>query len=168
MEAGGVSAERRAAGTLSWSHTVSPMRIPETGIKQAHHDASHYGDPTGQYAQNFVAMKRWLMERFASLILKLANTPDADRTLLDNTLVVLVSELGDSYRHDHERVPFVLGGRAGGALKPGRLLDYRGKNQGKNEDHTKLLVSIANMVGVATDSYGTSGATQGSLPGLQA
>jgi Protein of unknown function (DUF1552) len=153
--------------TLSWSHTVSPARLLETGIKRAHHDVSHYGEPDSQSAREFVIMKRWLMERFASLIQKLANTPEAGDSLLDHTLVVLVSELGDSNRHDHQRVPFVLAGRAGGALKTGRLLDYRGTNQGENEPHTKLLVSIANIMGSPIDSYGFTGKGTGPLPGLR-
>jgi hypothetical protein len=106
------------------------------------------------------------MDRFVTLVQKLAATPDAGGTLLDNSLVVLVSELGDSNRHDHDRVPFVLAGGAGGALKTGRFLDYRRKNAGENEPHTKLLVSIANAVGVPIESYGFTGKGKGPLPGL--
>jgi hypothetical protein len=63
-------------------------------------------------------------------------------------------------------VPFALAGGAGGALKGGRFLDYRGKNAGKNEPHTKLLVSVANALGVDIDSYGYTGEGKGPLAGL--
>ncbi|HVZ34117.1 MAG TPA: DUF1552 domain-containing protein [Polyangiaceae bacterium] len=152
--------------SLMWSHPVSPTHIQETGVTTGEHDASHYGDPSSQNAKDFTTLKRWFMDRFVYLIQKLAATPDTSGTLLDNTLVLLCSELGDSNRHDHDRVPFVLAGGAGGALKTGRFLNYEGKNAGENEPHTKLLVSVANAMGVQIDSYGFTGKGTGPLSGL--
>ena len=50
------------------------------------------------------------------------NTPDGDGTLLDHTLLLSGSAMGDSNLHNHRRVPFFLAGGAGGALKGGRHL----------------------------------------------
>ena len=50
---------------------------------------------------------------------KLKHTPDGDGTLLDNTLLLYGSPMGDSNLHNHKRVPFFIAGRAGGALKGG-------------------------------------------------
>jgi hypothetical protein len=150
--------------SLMWSHAVSPTHIVETGVSTANHDASHYGTADSQMAKDFTTLKRWFMQQFVSLIQKLASTPDEGGTLLDNTVVMLCSELGDSNAHDHIRVPFVLAG--GGALRTGRYLDYRGKNAGENEPHTKLLVSVANAVGVNIDSFGFTGKGKGPLSGL--
>lgn len=152
--------------TLTWSHCVSPTHILETGVTTGNHDASHYGEPTSQNAKDFTKLKRWFMEQFVYLVQKLAATPDENGSLLDNTLVLLCSELGDSNAHDHDRVPFVLAGRAGGALRTGRFLDYRGKHNGKNEPHTKLLTSVANALDVKIDSFGYTGEGTGTLPGL--
>ncbi|HEY6880710.1 MAG TPA: DUF1552 domain-containing protein [Polyangiales bacterium] len=152
--------------SLMWSHPVSPTHLTETGVATANHDASHYGTADSSMAKDFVKLKRWFMGEFAYLIQKLANTPDEGGSLLDNTLVLLCSELGDSNAHDHDSVPFVLAGKAGGALRTGRYLNYTGKNAGENEPHSKLLVSIANAVGVNIDSYGFTGKGKGPLPGL--
>lgn len=152
--------------TLMWSHAVSPTHIRETGITTGNHDASHYGTPDSPNAKSFVTLKRWFMEQFVYLIEKMANTPDDGGSLLSNSVVLLCSELGDSNNHDHDRVPFVLAGQAGGALKTGRFLDYRGKNRGKNEPHTKLLTSVARAAGVVVDSYGYTGEGTGTLAGL--
>ena len=152
--------------SLQWSHAVSPTHLLETGITTGNHDASHYGEPSSQNAKDFVTLKRWFMTQFVYLIDKLAKTPDDGGSLLDNTVVMLFSELGDSNLHDHDNVPFVLAGRAGGALKTGRYLNYRGKNKGKNEPHTKLLVSVANAVGANIDSFGYTGEGTGGLSGL--
>jgi len=151
---------------LMWSHSVSPTRIAETGVTMGHHDASHYGDPNGQVAKDFIKLKRWFMEQFVYLIQKLQSTPDQGGTLLDNTVVMLCSELGDSNRHDHDRCPFLIAGGANCGIKGGRFLNYRGKNAGENEPHTKLLVSVANAVGVNIDSFGFTGKGKGPLPGL--
>jgi len=152
--------------TLMFSHAVSPTRILETKVATGNHDASHYGTADSQIAKDFVTLKRWFMDQFVYLIQKLANTPDEGGSLLSNTLVVLCSELGDSNNHDHDRVPFVLAGQAGGALRTGRFLDYRGKNKGKNEPHNKLLVSVAKAAGVELNSYGYTGEGTGGLTGL--
>jgi hypothetical protein len=53
------------------------------------------------------------------LLEKLKNTPDVDGNLLDNSLVIYGSPMGDSNLHNHKRVPFFLAGRAGGQLKGG-------------------------------------------------
>jgi hypothetical protein len=152
--------------SLQYSHQVSPTHIPESGASLANHDASHYGAPDSNTAKDFVKLKQWFMGEFVYLVQKLQATPDGDGTLLDNTLVMLCSELGDSNLHNHDRVPFVVAGRAGGALETGRFLDYRQTNAGKNQPHTKLLVSVANAVGVAIDSYGYTGEGTGPLSGL--
>lgn len=152
--------------SLMWSHPVSPTHLDATGSPLSNHDASHYGEPGSEAAGHFVRMKRWFMERFVYLIDRLAAMPEGEGSLLDNTLVVLCSELGDSNRHDHESVPFVLAGRAGGRLRTGRFLDYRGSHGGENAPHSKLLVSVARAAGVAIDRFGYTGHGEGGLDGL--
>jgi hypothetical protein len=152
--------------SLMWSHPVSPTRIHETGVTTGNHDASHYGSEDSALASDFVKLKRWLMERFVYLIDKLQRTPEEGGSLLDHTLVLLCSELGDSDDHDHKSVPFVLAGRAGGALRTGRYLNYTNKNAGENEPHTKLLVSIARALDVDIDRFGYTGHGTGPLSGL--
>mgnify|MGYP000639724512 CR=1 FL=1 len=50
---------------------------------------------------------------------KLKNTPDGERSLLDNTLVLYGSPMGNSNVHNHKRCPLFLAGHAGGQLKGG-------------------------------------------------
>lgn len=152
--------------SIMWSHPVSPTHLRDTTSTMGNHDASHYGSPESETARSFVAMKRWFAERFAELIERLASTPDGAGTMLDSTVVLLCSELGDSNAHDHKRVPFVVAGGGGVRLRGNRSLDYRGAHGGQNEAHTKLLVSIATAVGVPVDTYGYAGHGNGGLEGL--
>lgn len=154
--------------SLMWSHPVSPTRIPETGSTLGNHDASHYGTPDSATATAFVSMKRWFMDRFVYLIEQLRQTadPDGGASLLESSVVVLCSELGDSNLHDHRQVPFVLAGQACGQLTTGRFLDYSGSASGDNQPHSKLLTSVANLMGVPVDRYGYTGHGTGPLPDL--
>jgi len=145
---------------LQWSHPVSPTRMEFTGSTQRHHDASHYGNADSETAQNFVLLQNYYAVRLAYLMNALRARPDGDGTLLDNTLIVLFSEMGDSNLHNHENMPFILAGGAGGALSTGRYLDF------PKEPHSKLLVSIANAMDVPVTRFGFAEMGEGGLPGL--
>lgn len=153
-------------GTLMWSHPVSPTRIPEAGTEVANHDASHCGSAQGPVADAFVMLKHWFLERFIQLVQHMKSVPDGDGNLLDNTLILLCSEIGDSNLHNHVSVPFVLV-NGGKVLETNRFLDYAGKGpDGDNEPHAKLLVSLANAMGSDIDSFGYVGHGKGGLEGL--
>jgi hypothetical protein len=156
---------RTRVASLMWSHPVSPTKITEAGSTLGNHDASHYGSPGSASANAFVAMRRWFMQRFVELVQRLAATPDpAGGRLLDHTVVVLCSELGDGNNHDHRRVPFVVAGGRGLGLRPGRFLDLRGRGPGgANVAHAKLLVSVARACGQSVDTFGYDGQGPGGL-----
>lgn len=152
---------------MMWSHPVSPTKVPGLGVAMNNHDASHYGSAGSANAKDFVKMRRWFSQRFAELIQTLAARPYGGTTLLDHTLVLLCSELGDGNAHDHKSIPFVLAGGAAAGLKGGRALDFTGKGKGgENESHAKLLVSMAKLAGVSIDSFGYTGHGTGGLTGV--
>jgi hypothetical protein len=153
--------------SITWSHPISNVQLAGSGTDFSNHGASHYGVPDTAAAQAFIKIKHWFLQRFVYLVEKLATTPDPDGgMLLDNTVVLLCSELGDSNFHDHQNMPFVLAGRAGGRIATGRLLDCSRSHNGENQPHSKLLVSIAHAVGVPLDGFGYTGHGTGPLPGL--
>jgi len=156
---------------LQISHPVSPTDLgAELGTTQRHHDASHFDANNEASIQNFIAWKRYYCEQLAYLVNRLREVPMSNGTLLDNTVVMVGSDLGHGSRHDHADMPFLLAGRAGG-LQTGRLLDYRGSNRtqnasGENESHAKLLVSLGNALGIPLEEFGYTGHGRGPLPGL--
>ena len=88
---------------------------------------------------------------------KLKNTPDGpggpggNETLLDNTVVLYGSPMGDSNLHNHKRVPLFLAGHAGGALKGGVHI--------KTPDGTPManaMLSVLHALGVDNASFGDS------------
>lgn len=146
--------------TLVLSHPVSPFTKP--GLNEGNHNASHNGNnPSSPLGQTFTEYKRYYCELLRYLIEQLNGTTDTDGApMLQNTLVFLGSELGNSDAHDHKRMPFVLAGNAGGALTTGRALSY------PTTHHSKLLVSIANMFDINIDSFGDMSSGVGGLSGL--
>lgn len=153
--------------TIMWSHPVSPTKILDIGSSMGHHDSSHYGAADSAAAQSFTAQKAWFFAEIAALLQHMKSIPDGDRTLLGNSLVFMGTDINDGNLHDHTDMPFVLAGQAGGQLTTGRSLDYRGTLGGENEAHSRILVSIANMMGAPVDTFGYEGAGPGGLPGLE-
>lgn len=147
--------------SLQWSHTVSPAIFSWAGVGEGHHELSHKDDGNTQGVADFVASERWFSAQFASFLDKLAavQEPDGSGSLLDTSTVVWVKELGDSRLHDFISVPFVIAGGGNGYFRPGRYLKFSA------EPHQKLLVSLAQSVGVEIDHFGVPDIT-GPLSGL--
>lgn len=103
-------------------------------------------DGQGRVAE-LSAIDTWFSQQILYLLQTLDGIPEGTGTLLDNTLVVVGRELG-STAHRMERVPFIVAGKTGGKLVTQRFLNYSG------QQHVRLLVSIAQLMGVETNSIG--------------
>jgi hypothetical protein len=97
----------------------SSRAYPESGVKTGFHPASHHQEKDDRIA-DFAKINRYHVSMVPYFLEKLKNTPDGDGTLLDHTLVLYGSPMGDSNVHNHKRCPLFLAGHAGGKL-PGNL-----------------------------------------------
>lgn len=156
-----LSCDITRAISFMYSHPVSPIENPTGGMGD--HDASHSD------ADTHLTSKVWWMQEIANFIQKLADMPDGPTSsLLDNTIVFLVSELGHGNWHDHWRMPFVLAGGKNTGLQTGRSLDFRGvgtQTYGWSNEigqgHANLLQLIARRAGYSFDIPLATGETQG-------
>ncbi|MCC7178351.1 MAG: DUF1552 domain-containing protein [Acidobacteria bacterium] len=89
---------------------------PGSGVKTGFHPASHHQDREDRIL-DFEKINRYHISLLPYFLEKLKNTPDGDGTLLDNTMVIYGSPMGNSNVHNHKRCPLFLAGHAGGALK---------------------------------------------------
>jgi Protein of unknown function (DUF1552) len=137
-------------------NTLYPWVGLDTG---GHHTLSH--DSSAGTQATLALLYRWYAERFAYLLDRLAATPDADgRSVLDNTLVIWGSELGQAWNHDIGNVPFVFAG-ATDLLRGGRYLS------GSTIEHGRVLVSACHAMGLTdVTQYGSLDTGMGALPGL--
>src|SRR5207247_638679 len=88
----------------------------EGGVKTGFHPASHHQEREERIL-DFAKINRYHVSMVPYLLEKLKNTPDGDSNLLENTLIIYGSPMGDSNVHNHKRVPLVLAGHMGGKLK---------------------------------------------------
>ncbi len=91
---------------------------PESGVNLPFHPASHHGEREERVTQ-FAKINEYHVGLVPYFLEKLKNTPDGDTNLLENTLIVYGSPMGNSNVHNHKRCPLFLAGHAGGALKGG-------------------------------------------------
>jgi hypothetical protein len=125
-----------------------------------HHLMSHQVDNAAGLA-NFQKLKAFEYEQVGALAQRLKNTQEADGSgsMLDNTLMVIGSEIAEG--HHHNRMPFVtLGGKNMG-VQTGRYLRVA------NQPHNKLWVSVLNAMGIADNSFGSTQYGIGPLAGFR-
>jgi hypothetical protein len=132
------------------------------GHTTAHHGMTHAPDSDTATWAAVAQIYNWYATKFGELLDRLAAVKEGAGTMLDNTLVVWGSELGKGNSHSFAQVPFVLAGGAGGALRPGRFLQYPAGTL-----HNRLLVSIAQAMGATgIAKVGSTDTGSGPLPGL--
>src|SRR5215471_3893871 len=101
------------------SRDVSGRAFPQSGVTAGFHSASHHGENEQRVIQ-FGQINQYHISLLAYFIDKLSKMKDGDSTLLDNSLIIYGSPMGDGNLHNHKRVPMLLAGHAAGKVK-GRL-----------------------------------------------
>jgi hypothetical protein len=97
---------------------ASGRSYPESGVTTGFHNASHHGEREDRIME-FAKINRYHVSMLPYLMEKLKNTPEGDSNLLENSLLIYGSPMGDSNIHNHKRVPLVMMGHAGGKLTGG-------------------------------------------------
>jgi hypothetical protein len=148
-------------GSLQWSRGASTVRFTWLDIDAAHHDLSHRGDNDADAVDKLTRINRWYAEQLAYLIGRMKQIPEGDGTLLDNTVILWCNELAKGNVHSRIDAPYVLAGRAGGALSTGRYLSFDGA-----VPHNNLLLSLIHAMGQDDSSFGNRDWCTGPLTGL--
>jgi len=126
---------------------VNDPKLPSTCQARGFHALAHREtDPVSRAM--LVRINTWYSTQFAYFLEKLASIPEGSGSMLDQTVVVWLNELGGGGAHTHERTPWVIGGNTSGFLKTGQLLSFPG------EPHNRLLLTLCHAMGVATDVFG--------------
>jgi hypothetical protein len=100
------------------SRDVSGRVFKEAGVSTGFHNASHHNENENRIKE-LAKINRYHVSLVPYFLERLKSTPDGDSNLLDNTLVVYGSSMGNPNVHNHKRCPLFLAGHAGGALKGG-------------------------------------------------
>ena len=132
------------------SRDVSGRVWPESGVKVPFHPCSHHGENPAKIAE-FAKLNRYHVGMMPYFLEKLKKTPDGDGSLLDHSLVLYGSPMGDSNVHNHKRVPLFLAGHAGGKIKGN--LHLREKD---GTPMANVLLTMMHKLGVDLPSFGDS------------
>ena len=144
--------------TLLYARDLTARAYPESGANGGFHGASHHAENPDTIA-TYAKINQYHVKCLAYFVDKLKKTPDGDGTLLDHSLVLYGTNMGNSNQHLHYDVPHILVGGASGQLKGGRHLAYPTKTVTTGN----LLLSILELYGIHQDSIGDS---TGRLTGL--
>ncbi|MCI0624453.1 MAG: DUF1552 domain-containing protein [Acidobacteria bacterium] len=133
-------------GLESSNRTYREIDVPE-----AHHGLTHHlGDE--RKIREVSKINRHHAGQFAYFLEQLKSTPDGDGSLLDHSIVVYGSSLGDGNRHDHHNLPVLVAGRACGGLRPrGQHIRYPAETP-----MTNLFLVMLDLMGIHEDSVGDS------------
>ncbi|WP_437310492.1 DUF1552 domain-containing protein [Sorangium sp. So ce388] len=148
--------------SIQWSATQAGKVFTWLGQSDTHHALSHSSPGHQAKQQQLVDIGRWQAEQLAYLLGKLDAVPEGAGTLLDNTIVLWCTDISAGQSHSRRDMPYVIAGRAGGALRTGRFLSYAG------DPHNNLLVALCNAMGVDVSTFGNPAYCTGPLPGLLA
>jgi hypothetical protein len=122
---------------------LSGMSFPESGYTGAWHGTSHHGDKPDNVA-NYSKMNRYHVQNLAYFAEKLSKIPDGDGTVLDHILIYKGSNMGNSHRHAHVKVPVILLGGLDGKFKGNRHIAF----PDNTERTSNMLLSVLHKYGI--------------------
>jgi hypothetical protein len=125
------------------------------------HGLSHQPDSNSVAVGKLGVIRRWNIEQLLYLMQKLDTIEEDEGTMLDNTAVVLTSELTKGNSHSQMDQFFLVGGGCGGALKMGQHLDYA-----LERGHNDLLLSLLHAFGIEASTFGDEESCTGPLTEL--
>jgi hypothetical protein len=144
------AADITRVSAFKMSRDTSNRIFPESGVRTPFHTLSHHSQKPALVAE-FAKLNRYHAGQFGYFLRRLKDTPDGNGNLLDSSLILYGSPMGDSNAHNHRRLPLLLAGHAGGALK-GNL--HRVCEPGTPQ--ANFLLTILHKLGVEIDRIGDS------------
>jgi hypothetical protein len=119
-------------------------------VPDGHHYLSHHRkDP--KKVGKIRKINRFHVEQFARFLAKLQETPDGDATLLDRSMIVYGSGLGDGNRHNHVDLPVLVAGKGNGRFHPGQHIRLQ-----KSTPMANVYLSMLDALDIAADSFADS------------
>lgn len=131
--------------------------IPIEGVEEGYHSLSHHGLDETKIDQ-LTLVETELVKAWGGFVRKLKETPSADGNLLDDSMVLMTSNLGNASSHNNQNMPVLF---AGGGFKHGQHIAF---DQDNNYPLPNLFVSALQGVGLETDKFATS---TGTMTGLE-
>ena len=131
--------------TLKLNNDHGTLRFPHLGVDYMIHHLLSHSD-----TDDWLKVNQFFLEQMAYIADRMDNIQEGERTLLDNSMVMLCSSMLTGH-HDASRLPVVMLGGGGGTLQGGQTLDYSGQS---DRQMCRLYLSMMSHMGVHLDTFG--------------
>lgn len=131
--------------TLKLNNDHGTLRFPHLGVDYMIHHLLSHND-----TDDWLKVNQFFLEQVAYITRKMDSIREGDRTLLDNTMLMLCSSMLNGH-HDANQLPVVMVGGGGGRIRGGQNLDYLEKS---DRQMCRLYLSMMDKMGVQLDSFG--------------
>jgi hypothetical protein len=136
--------------TFQLARETSNRTYPEIGVSDPHHPLSHHGNDPEKIAR-MAKINQFHVSLFAEFLGKLKATPEGNGTLLDHSIYLYGSGIGNPNVHDHTNLPILVAGGTAVGMKGGRHIKYD-----KPKPLANLHLTLLDKVGVRLDSFADS------------
>jgi len=136
--------------TFQLARETSNRTYPEIGVSDPHHPLSHHGNDPAKI-ERMSKINAFHVSLFAEFLGKLQATPEGNGTLLDHSLYLYGSGIGNPNIHDHTNLPILVAGGAASGLKGNRHLKFA-----KPTPLANLHLTLLDKVGVRLDKFADS------------
>jgi hypothetical protein len=136
--------------TFQLARETSNRTYPEVGVSDPHHPLSHHGNDPAKIAR-MAKINAFHVSLFAEFLGKLAATTDGNGSLLDHSLYLYGSGMGNPNVHDHANLPVIVAGGAAGGMKGGRHIRFD-----KPTPLANLHLTLLDKAGVRLDKFADS------------
>ena len=142
--------DKTRIATLLLCRDISGLIYPFLDVRLAHHLASHRDT-----SDDYLRICQYHTSQLAYLADRLQRMPEADSNVLDNSLLMFMSNMWSGKNHDSTKVPILQVGGLGGTLETGRVLDY--SEQPDDERRLcSMYLSLMDRLGVHLPGFGDS------------
>jgi len=155
-------ADLTRAATYMLGKDLSGASFPDSGFTGGWHGSSHHGDKPENVA-NYAKMNRYHVQNLAYFAEKLAKIQEGEGSVLDHILIYKGSNMGNSHRHAHIKVPIILLGGIDGTLKGNRHIVF----PDNTERTSNMLLAVAHKYGISEfPTYDAAGRKKGTTAGF--
>jgi hypothetical protein len=134
--------------TFMMGNGGSVQTYPDIGVSRAHHEISHHQKDAGKL-EDLTKINIHHVELFSYMLQRMKSLNDGTGSLLDNSMILYGSAIGDGDKHNHDDLPILLAGRGGGSITSGRVIN-------KTHNMCDLFLAMAARAGCVLQSHGDS------------
>jgi Protein of unknown function (DUF1552) len=143
--------DRTRVATFMLNNDLSNMRFAHLdGVRSGIHELSHHAGDEHRL-ELYQKVNEYQVKLWAEALAKMAATNEGERSLLDNSMIMLTSSLFDGNAHDSTQLPVVLAGLGGGTIKGGQYHDY---SKDPNRKLCRLHLAMMDRMGVHVGHFG--------------